>query len=260
MELIEFPRKMDPLLGKISVTYISTFDPYDDELRIVHYYQLRKRIELPALIFDPPVEEQPELLRLLEKGDVGFLVPYESAKELERITGREPDYITLYGSAEFWDKQLSIVEEYWGYEKRRAMAVAEMFGRHMAALRFFYGTRAVVSGVTHYRTGYISRDALAFRIDHTLFEYDAYYDYYPLPDELPLHVTTGVMRFIDKTAVEELLGGDLVKLFELDEPIQVNLKIRFTEAADAVHRTLKAIHPRAVEWVGEGVILVKHLF
>jgi len=260
VEHIEFPNKMDPLLGKITVAYICTFDPFDNELRIVDEYQLKKYNSLPALVFEPPVEERPELLKLLEKGEVGFLVSYESAKELERITGHGPDYIALYGSTGFWDKQLAVIEEYWGYEKRKAMAIAEMFGRHMVALRFFYDATSVMSTLSRYRAGHTSRDVLAREIDLALFEYDAYYDYYPFPDELPLRVTVDVMRFIDEVAVEELLDGDLVKLFELDEPVPIGLKIRFLEVADAVYRALKQVHPRAVEWVGEGVVLVKHLF
>jgi len=251
---------MDPLLGKITVTYISAFDPDDDELRIVHKYQLRRHIKLPALIFDPPVEEHPELLKLLEKGDVGFLVPYESAKELERIAGHSPDYVTLYGSAEFWDKELTVIEEYWGYEKRKAMVVAEMFGRHMAALRLFFYTTSVMSTLSSYRAGHTSRDSFAITINNTLFEYDAYYDYYPFPTELPEDSLLYVIRYIDATIITEFLGGDLVKLFELDEPVPIDLKIRFTEATDTVYRALKQIHPRAVEWLGEGVVLVKHLF
>jgi len=263
MKQIEFPNKMDLLLGKITVVYTGTYSVQRDDFRItdIYVFESGRFRKLPVLIKLRGAEITPErataILKLLEKGEIGILASFYAAKMLKLVIGREPDCMALYGSVEFWQMVLDDAHRRYGVDRDRLAPMLAMFGGHMAAMRFIFSTDDVLFHLREYTSGLNERDTFARHATMTLFDFTPYEDY-PTPDEPVWTMTLDFMRTVNSVIAEKMGGAD--KLFELKDSLPINIGVDVGDKADELFNVLKQLHPRAVEKRDEHTFIVKHLF
>jgi len=260
VQVIEFPDSMDKLLGKVTVAYVSDLFLDTEKLRIVDLEILITHRKLPALVYGvSPLSKRwwSYVVKLFEKGEVGFIVPAYGVEDLKR-EGIDVDYIALYGSDGFWDAVAEDPERF-GMNRQRFKALVEMFGKHLTALRLFYdvGSR-LLSHIRDYRAGAVSREELAFRFVDLILDVTAYEEY--IPSEEPPMELFAVMRMSNELVINEL--EDPVILLELDKSATLKATIAFNDESDAenMYGKLKLLHPRAVEKQNNKVVVVRYLF
>jgi len=262
VQIIEFPDRMDPLLGKVTVAYMADIRLNYDRLRIMKDISFRVYQKLPTLIYRPALlmeEWWRQTKKLLEKGDIGLIIRASDIEYL-RKEGIEVDYIALYGSTGFWDLLANKVALY-GMSRERFRAIVETFGGHLAALRlFFTSLKTVLLDFFDYKRGKIPRDLLRDEVERLLYRVDVY-GTYPIPKDLYYDVTY-FMHGVNMAVVIRKLGNDLVKLLELDEPLKLEetVVIEGETAAKDIYEAVKAVHPRAVDNLSGTSFTLRHLF
>jgi len=110
MREIEFPGKMDALLGKISLAYVAEIYLDWEDLRVLSASGFAAGSRLPAIVYgaSPWLDKEmwSRLMRLLDRDEVGLIVSADGVKHLRR-KGRELDYVILYGSQPSLDNSTS---------------------------------------------------------------------------------------------------------------------------------------------------------
>jgi len=260
MQLIEFPGSMDMLLGKVTVAYVADLYLDTDRLRILDLDGLIVRRKLPALIYGvSPLSKMwwPQVAKLLEKGEIGLIVPAYGVEDLKR-EGIDVDYIALYGSESFWDAVAEVPERY-GLSKDRFRVLVEMFGRHLTTLRLFYDSGSLLLPyIRDYRAGIVSREQLVTHFVDLILDITAYREYVASA-EIPMKLLA-VMRMSNELVIDEL--EDPTILLELDKPAALKATIEFNDESDTenMYRKLKLLHPRAVDRQDSRTIVVRYFF
>jgi len=261
MREIEFPGKMDALLGKISLAYVAEIYLDWEDLRVLSTSDIVAGSRLPAIVYNASPELDKELwahlMRLLDRGEIGLIVSADDVKYL-RSEGREVDYIILYGSEEFWSRAASIPEVY-GLSRSRFLALVEAFGRHLAAMRLFFDAfHNIPIYVRYYLEGTISRERLAQQLVDAILDVSAYAAY-STRTEL-MRKVIDVMQASNAAALESV--KDPATLLELEEPPRINIRLKLDDVSEAerIYDAVKLLHPRAVEKVSDNTVAVKYLF
>jgi len=261
MKVIEFPDKMDVLLGKVAVGYLSYVNIVRDDLRVVQAMHLVSGLVKPPAVVHSVSDLDfywPKVLELLEKGEIGLVISVNTARRLYQKTGRKADYVILYGSEGFWNIVVERVERY-GMNKQRFRAFVEMFGRHMATLRFFWEhDLGILLEYKDYTEGKIDRKWFEPQFVNMLLDVYAY-ENYPVPEDLKEAVLTFMMRN-NATVLKE--AGDPLFLFELDNPVEIQIENVFEDEKEAeeIYRVLSSLHPKAVERKDRHTVVVKLMF
>jgi len=261
MEVIEFPDKMDVLLGKVGIAYLACVNINKDDLRVVQAINLiTGLVKPPAIVHSvSPLDYfWPKVFELLERGEVGLVVSADVARQLYQETGRKVNYIILYGSEGFWNIVAERAERY-GMDRQRFRAFVEMFGRHMAALRFFWKHGlGILPDIRDYASGKTDREWLARQLVNMLLDVYAY-EVYPIPEAWKDY-TLLAKYSMNKKLLE--LVGDPVVLLELDKPLKFQVKAEFEREEDAeeIYKILYSLHPRAVERKNQHTVVAKLLF
>jgi len=263
MQVIEFPDSMDKLLGKVTMAYVSDLFLDTDRLRVMDALEFfANRCEPPALIhtISPLGIHWPQARKLLERGEIGLIVSMDVARDLLH-EGIEPDFIALYGSDGFWDMIAEHAEQY-DMKRGRFKAFVEAFGKHLAALRFFYGEGwYLMMYFRDYQHGLATRERVGDILVQLLLNTTVYNTY--LGSRNPLSAVFLLMRRVNEVILEKI--GDPVILLELDEPPRLRATITpkdesGTEELEEAYRELKLLHPKTVESHNEKTLIIHYLF